>query len=111
MFGKILYISDNIAQVQNISGGNVNADLMNLHVIFESGSQRVLGEIMELNPDVIKIRFLGEYIDSIAIVAIVAVVLYNSFQSIVKRYEDDFQLLKLLFLSFSSADSKSRVNL
>jgi hypothetical protein len=61
MFGKILYISDNVAQVQNISGGNVNADLMNLHVVFESGDQRVLGEIMELNPDVIKIRFLGEF--------------------------------------------------
>ncbi len=44
-------------------------------------------------------------------VAIVAVILYNSFQSIVKRYEDDFQLLKLLFLSFSSADTKSKVSL
>lgn len=42
-------------------------------------------------------------------VAIVAVILYNSFQSIVKRYEDDFQLLKLLFLSFSSADNTSKI--
>ena len=33
-------------------------------------------------------------------VAIVAVIFYNSFQAIVKRYEDDFQLIKLLFLSF-----------
>ena len=33
-------------------------------------------------------------------VAIVAVVLYNYFQSMVKRFEDDFQLIKLLFLSF-----------
>lgn len=33
-------------------------------------------------------------------VAIVAVILFNSFQSTVKRYEDDFQLIKLLFLSF-----------
>lgn len=33
-------------------------------------------------------------------VAIVAVVFYNYFQSIVKRFEDDFQLIKLLFLSF-----------
>ena len=42
-------------------------------------------------------------------VAIVAVILYNSFQSIVKRYEDDFQLLKLLFLSFSCADNTSKI--
>lgn len=34
-------------------------------------------------------------------VAILAVVLYNWFNTIVRRYEDDFQLLKLLFLSFS----------
>ncbi|MGE0199963.1 MAG: MotA/TolQ/ExbB proton channel family protein [Candidatus Melainabacteria bacterium] len=34
-------------------------------------------------------------------VAIMAVTLNNYFQSIVSRYEDDFQLLKLLFLSFA----------
>lgn len=41
-------------------------------------------------------------------VAIVAVIFYNSFQSVVKRYEDDIQLIKLLFLSFvdSNGDSK-----
>lgn len=37
-------------------------------------------------------------------VAIVAVIAYNSFQSIVRRYEDDFQLIKLLFLSFVDKD-------
>ena len=42
-------------------------------------------------------------------VAIVAVVFFNSFQSIVKHYEDDFQLIKLLFLSFvDSEDSQSK---
>lgn len=45
-------------------------------------------------------------------VAIVAVVFYNSFQSIVKRYEDDFQLIKLLFLSFvdSETDKSSKTS-
>ena len=61
MFGKILYISDNIAHVQNLAKGAVTADLMNLHVIFESADQRILGEITELNDEIIKIRFLGEY--------------------------------------------------
>lgn len=37
-------------------------------------------------------------------VAIVAVVSYNLFTNIVKRYNDDFMLLKLLFLSFSHVD-------
>lgn len=42
-------------------------------------------------------------------VAIIAVIFYNSFQSIVKRYEDDFQLIKLLFLSFADSDEEFSV--
>ncbi len=41
-------------------------------------------------------------------VAIVAVILYNLFQSTVKRYEDDFQLIKLLFLSFTDSNEKAQ---
>lgn len=63
MFGRILYISDNIAEVENISQGNISADLMNVHVIFESQDQRILGEITELNDKTMKIRFLGEYVN------------------------------------------------
>ena len=61
MFGKILYISDSMAYVQNLAGSNVQADLMNMHVIFESNGERILGEITEVNSSEIKIRFLGEY--------------------------------------------------
>lgn len=63
MFGKILYISDNIAHVENKMNRDVVADLMNVHVIFEATNQRILGEIIELNDEVIKIKFLGEYQD------------------------------------------------
>lgn len=42
-------------------------------------------------------------------VAIVAVILFNSFQSTVKRYEDDFQLIKLLFLSFVDSDEEVKI--
>ena len=51
-------------------------------------------------------------------VAILAVIAYNLFQSVVKHYEDDFQLIKLLFLSFVDGEnetqpkySSSKVNL
>lgn len=43
-------------------------------------------------------------------VAIVAVVLYNYFQSRVKRFEDDFQLIKLLFLSFVDSNEEVTVS-
>ena len=42
-------------------------------------------------------------------VAIVAVVCYNTFQSTVRRFEDDFQLIKLLFLSFADSDDDASV--
>ena len=42
-------------------------------------------------------------------VAIVAVIFYNSFQAVVKRFEDDFQLIKLLFLSFVDSDEETPV--
>lgn len=62
MFGKIKFISDNIAHVENLGGSAGTQDLMNVHVIFEAPNQRILGEITEINPEDIKIRFLGEYI-------------------------------------------------
>jgi biopolymer transport protein ExbB len=43
-------------------------------------------------------------------VAIVAVIFYNSFQSIVKRYEDDFQLIKLVFLSIVDSNDESTIS-
>ena len=62
IFGKILYISDNIAHVENVSKDTITADLMNIHVVFEDKDQRILGEVIELNDEEIKIRFLGEYV-------------------------------------------------
>ena len=43
-------------------------------------------------------------------VAIVAVILYNYFQSTVARYDDDFQLIKLLFLSFVDSEDETSKN-
>ena len=63
MFGKILYISDNIAVIENKMNANAVADLMNLHLIFESGEQKVLGEILEVKSTEIHVKFLGEFIN------------------------------------------------
>ncbi len=63
MFGKIVYIGDSEAHVENLNTEASANDLMNLNVIFEEGEQRILGEVFELGSSVIKIRFLGEYIN------------------------------------------------
>ena len=43
-------------------------------------------------------------------VAIVAVVCYNTYQSTVRRFEDDFQLIKLLFLSFVDSVEETKLS-
>ena len=63
MFGRIIYIGESEAHVENLIKGTMQSDLMNLNVIFEENNQKILGEVQELNSDIIKIRFLGEYIN------------------------------------------------
>ena len=63
MFGKIIYLGDNRAEVENLAKNTITADLMNVHIIFEAPNQLILGEISELNSEIIKIRLLGEYIN------------------------------------------------
>ena len=38
--------------------------LMIVIVVFESMNQRILGEITEINPEFLEIRFLGEFVGS-----------------------------------------------
>ena len=63
MFGKIKYISENVAFIENEGGDAGTSDLMNINVIFEAPDQRILGEVTEFNKEEIKIRFLGEYLN------------------------------------------------
>lgn len=63
MFGRILYISDNIAYIENKGTDDTKGDLLNLHLIFEHGDQHILGEIVEIREDRIEVRFLGEFVN------------------------------------------------
>ena len=63
MFGRLLYISDNIAYIENKSTNDTKGDLLNLHLIFEHDDQHILGEIQEIRDDRIEVRFLGEFVN------------------------------------------------
>ena len=60
-FGKIKFISGNVAHVEQLASAEELGDLMNVHVVFEAPEQRILGEVEEVTDEVIKIRFLGEF--------------------------------------------------
>ena len=63
MFGKIVYISDNVAHVSIPKDAPVIMNIMNMHVVFEDENKRILGEVEDVSAEVIKIRFLGELAD------------------------------------------------
>ena len=62
MFGKIKYITEGEAHVESLIQPGQDFDLMNNNVVFEAENQRILGEVEEVNDEIIKIRFLGEFI-------------------------------------------------
>ncbi len=64
MFGRIIFISESTAHVENTFKNYGDMDLMNVHVIFEAKNQRILGEISEVNEKEIIINFLGEFNES-----------------------------------------------
>lgn len=61
MFGKIKYISDNTAVVEINKDGNLVSNLMNLHVVFESNADKLLGEVKNVDENSVKIELLGEF--------------------------------------------------
>ena len=63
MFEKIVYISDHSANVQLAEGTSATINLMNLHIIFEDDYKTILGEVDDLNDDIVRVRFLGEIVD------------------------------------------------
>ena len=60
MFDKIIYISDQSANIKLKEDSEVVINLMNLHLIFEDKDKTILGEVDDLTDGVVKARFLGE---------------------------------------------------
>ena len=60
MFGKIVYISDNVAHISIPDGTPVAVNLMNMNIVFEDASKKILGEVIDVSKEMIKVHFLGE---------------------------------------------------
>lgn len=63
MFDRIVYISDHSANVKLVDGFNVAMNLMNLHIIFEDSNKKILGEVDDLDGNLVRVRFLGEIVN------------------------------------------------
>ena len=63
MFDKIVYISDHSANIRLKDADHLAVNLMNLHLIFEDKDKKVLGEVDDLDKDIVRARFLGEIVN------------------------------------------------
>ena len=62
MFGKIKYIDDITAVVEIHKENMVVPNLMNLHVIFETKEQKLLGEVKKADEDTVHIDLMGQFV-------------------------------------------------
>ena len=62
MFDRITYISDDSCNVKLKEDAEVTINLMNLHLIFEDDSKKILGEVDDMDGGIVKARFLGEIV-------------------------------------------------
>jgi uncharacterized protein len=61
MLEKIIFINDNEAKILITSNQALDEDLINLHLVFDDGERRILGEIDEVDNNIINVQFLGEF--------------------------------------------------
>ena len=60
MVGKIVYISNTLAHIELES---VSSNLMNMHIIFEDGNRKIIGEIEDIDGVKVPVHFLGEILN------------------------------------------------
>ena len=64
MFDKIVYISDHSANIKLKENAEVTMNLMNMHLVFEDDVKKVLGEVDDLDKDIVKARYKWRYYQS-----------------------------------------------
>lgn len=63
MFGKIVYMNNNVAHIKIEGGLDATSNLMNMHVIFEDKNSKFVAEVEDVSEDLVKVIFLGEFVD------------------------------------------------
>ena len=92
MFGKIIYISDNVAQIEIPDGTPVAENLMNMHVILEDNVKKILGEIEDIDARIIKVRFLGEFVGNRFVTGVIRKPTLSSAIRVITKEELDLVL-------------------
>ena len=60
MIGKIVSINNNVVTIKLGIDINNQSNLINLHVVFEEGNHKIVGEIIDMDQTTAKILIVGE---------------------------------------------------
>ena len=64
MIGKIFSVEENNVMVNLTIDITSQANLINVHVIFEDGEKKIVGEILNINANIAKIGVIGEIVNN-----------------------------------------------
>ena len=67
MIGKIFSIEENYVMVELSIDISNQTNLINVHVVFEDGDAKIVGEILNINKNVAKIGVVGEIVNNVFI--------------------------------------------
>jgi len=93
MFGKILDVYDNYVVLENTSK-QIETNYLHLHVIFNEDIKKIVGEIIAIDVNTIKISLLGEIINDQFISGVVRIPSLNSGCRLIYRNELEYLLGK-----------------
>ena len=62
MFDRITYMSDDSCTIKLKENGEVTMNLMNLHLVLEDDTKKILAEVDDMDGASLKARFLGEIV-------------------------------------------------
>ena len=64
MFGKVIRIDNNLVTIENL-GRKALSSLMNCHIVFEDETRKIVGEIVYIDEEIVKILLVGEIVEGI----------------------------------------------
>lgn len=70
MFGELVDVYDNYAVIENKTG-QIETNYLNLHVIFSDNNRKIVGEIISIDKNTIKILLIGEIVNDVFVSGIV----------------------------------------
>ena len=70
MFGKVIKLDNNEVTLENLSRKAIS-NLMNCHIVFEDETRRIIGEVIYVDEEIVRVLLVGEIVNNVFISGII----------------------------------------